>query len=59
MKKFLIYYISLKKEITATKEKGNNDAVKLKAQSIKRFNELKEQIIRTAEEIEKIIKKIK
>ena len=44
--------ISLKKEITATKEKGNNDAVKLKAQSIKRFNELKEQIIRTAEEIE-------
>ncbi len=44
--------ISVKKEITATKEKGNNDAVKLKAQSIKRFNELKEEIIRTAGEIE-------
>ncbi len=44
--------ISLKKDITATKEKGNTDAVKLKAQNIKRFNELKEQIIRTAEEIE-------
>lgn len=44
--------ISLKNDIIATKEKSDNDAVKLKAQSVKRFNELKEQIIRTAEEIE-------